>query len=424
MRRGGDVVAFAAAGREEALVDVVDHVGRAQVQVGADGGHVGCREAGQHQPAQAGRQVVNHHPDVRAFRPALRCGGIGQQHQRDQRGQDPWPGAQRVVGDVEPEGRAQGVLLVLRGKDALGDVAAAAGLGPGIPACPPVQRDQDEETEEEGRRGGRDEGESVARLAVDAVNGIEGADAIGQRVHSADGVDGKVREQDHHAHLQDELDQVRPKHSPHAGDGVVGEGEGEAAEDRGELLACSGEAKGQREDLRHGQVHPAHDDGVDREGQVNGAKAAQEGGGRAGVAELGELHVGQHAGAAPQRGEEEDGEHPGEQERPPQPVAGDALAVDEAGDDQRRVGGEGGGHHGSPGQPPGDVAAGEEELADVAGRALHVEEADGEVDRKISGDHQPIERRKNHRASTCNNVPSYCIGERRTIEINFGLTLG
>src|SRR6266702_962120 len=184
--------------------------------------------------------------------------------------------------DVEPEGRAEGVLLVLGGEDALGDVASASGFGSGIPACPPVEREQDKETEEERRGGGRDEGEGIARLGGGGVGEVECVDLRGERTHATDGVDCEVREQADHRHLENELEQVGPEYGPEAGDGVVGEGEGETAKDSGELLPGRGEAQGESENLAHGQVYPAHDDRVDREGKVDGAKSAEEGGGRPG----------------------------------------------------------------------------------------------------------------------------------------------
>ena len=59
--------------------------------------------------------------------------------------------------------------------------------------------------------------------------------------------------------------------------------------------------------------------------EIEGAEAAQEGGGFAGVADFGEFDVGHDAGAAPQAGVEEDGEHAARDEVPPQPVARDAA---------------------------------------------------------------------------------------------------
>ena len=129
-------------------------------------------------------------------------------------------------------------------------------------------------------------------------------DLGGEGRHAADGVDGEDGEEDDHGHFEDELDEVSPEDGPEAGDGVVSEGEGEADEDSGELAADGGDAESEGEDLAHGEVDPAHDDGIDGEGEVEGAEGAEEGGGGAGVAKFGEFHVSEDAGAAPERGEE------------------------------------------------------------------------------------------------------------------------
>ncbi len=131
--------------------------------------------------------------------------------------------------------------------------------------------------------------------------------------------------------------------------------------------------------------------------EIEGAKAAQEGGGFAGVADFGEFDVGHDAGAAPQAGVEEDGEHAAGDEVPPQPVAGDAAHRDHAGDGQRGVGGERGGDHRRAGQPPGDVAAGEEEFVDVFPGAGFVVEADGEVEKEVERDYQPVDGGELHK---------------------------
>ena len=55
------------------------------------------------------------------------------------------------------------------------------------------------------------------------------------------------------------------------------------------------------ENLHHREIDPAEDDAVDRDAEVERAKAAQERGGLARIAEFGELDVGHHAGTAPQR---------------------------------------------------------------------------------------------------------------------------
>ena len=65
---------------------------------------------------------------------------------------------------------------------------------------------------------------------------------------------------------------------------------------------------------------------------------------------------------------------------------------DHAGDGERRVGGEGRRHHRRAGQPPGDVAAGEEEFVDVLSGARLVVEADGEVKKEVERDDEPVDR--------------------------------
>ena len=69
--RGDDLGAVARVGLEEAQIDVVDQVGRAPVEVGADRAHVGGGEGRHQQAPKRRRQDVHHHPDVALF-------GIGQ----------------------------------------------------------------------------------------------------------------------------------------------------------------------------------------------------------------------------------------------------------------------------------------------------------------------------------------------------------
>jgi hypothetical protein len=129
---------------------------------------------------------------------------------------------------------------------------------------------------------------------------------------------------------------------------------------------------------------------------VERAKSAEKGSGTSAVANLGELHVREQAGTPPQPGEEEDGHHSGEQEAPPQPVAADALAVHEPGDHQRGVGGEGGGDHGSAGEPPVHVAPGDEVVVHgLAGAAAEVE-SEREGDAEIGDDGGPVEEGEGH----------------------------
>jgi hypothetical protein len=65
-------------------------------------------------------------------------------------------------------------------------------------------------------------------------------------------------------------------------------------------------------------------------------------------------------------------------------------------DRQGRVGGEGRGDHGRPGQPPGHVPAGDEEVADASRRPLPEVNPDPEADGEIGGDDGDVDRRQTH----------------------------
>ena len=109
---GVDVVALGRVLDEETLVEIVDEVGGAEVEMGADGGHIGCGKAGEHEASEAGGEVVDHDPDVCAFVSALGGAGVGEEDEGDEGGGDPRPGAEGVMGDVEPEGCADAVFFV------------------------------------------------------------------------------------------------------------------------------------------------------------------------------------------------------------------------------------------------------------------------------------------------------------------------
>ncbi len=126
------------------------------------------------------------------------------------------------------------------------------------------------------------------------------------------------------------------------------------------------------------------------------AKSAQERRGFARVPDLGELDVGHHAGAAPQPGVEEHREHPAHQEAPPDPVPRDAVARDQAGHHERRVGGERRRNHRRAGEPPGNVAPGKEELRRALAGACLVVEADADVEREVGGDDEPVDNGESH----------------------------
>src|SRR5581483_10689358 len=69
------------------------------------------------------------------------------QHNRNQSDQNPRPWPDRVVRDVEPQNGEQSLAFVLRAEDALRDVASAARLSAGIPECPPLHSEVDQQSD-------------------------------------------------------------------------------------------------------------------------------------------------------------------------------------------------------------------------------------------------------------------------------------
>ena len=92
-------------------------------------------------PRMECRQIVVHHQHEADFR----MGEAGVKDDDGEGGENPGPGANGVVSDVEPEDTEQALALVAGGEDALGDISAATGFGSGIPEGPPLQADVDEE---------------------------------------------------------------------------------------------------------------------------------------------------------------------------------------------------------------------------------------------------------------------------------------
>src|SRR5258708_25503986 len=92
-----------------------------------------------------------------------------------------------------------------------------------------------------------------------------------------------------------------------------------------------------------------------------------------------------------------DRQNSAEIEAPPNPVAGDTLRGHQTGDQQWGVGGESRGHHGSPGEPPGNAASGDEELFRVSAGAAAVVDADQKIDQQVSHNHDPIGGAQGHK---------------------------
>ena len=399
---------------QEAFVEVVDQVGGAPVEVRGHRAHVGGGEARQHEPAPRRGQEI--HEGLHVAGLAILERGV--ENDRGEAGDDPGPGPERVVGDLEEEGGEHAVPLRARAEDALGDIASASGLGARVPGRPPLHG----EIDPEGEQGHPGVGDDARRRDTDGQDGQRGrlaaevGDHLGlEHVDPAHGTDGVDRKHDDRAHLDDELDEVGPHHRPHARRHRVDGRDGEAdahghdlAADRHAEHADVLQAERDGQDLDHGPRHPAEDDQVDRDGEIEGAKPAQEGRGPAAVAQLGQLHVRHDLRAAPEAGEEEDGEHAAHHEVPPEPVARHAFGGDERCDYQRRVGGEGGGDHGRARQPPRGLPAGEEVLAEALPAAPGEIEPDDRAEEEVRGDDGPVDRRDGHAAATLCRLPPPC----------------
>ena len=150
-----DVVVLALARPQEALVEVVDEVRGAPVEVRQDRRRVRGDQAADHQPHPADRQdladhrgvgdVVPHPLGVEVREGRADVGELREDDERAEADQDPGPGPQHVVRDVEEEDAAERVALRARGEHALRDVAAAAGLGARVPDGPPLHGDRHDE---------------------------------------------------------------------------------------------------------------------------------------------------------------------------------------------------------------------------------------------------------------------------------------
>ena len=235
-----------------------------------------------------------------------------------------------------------------------------------------------------------------------------------QGVHTPDFFDRHPGQHDDHGHLQDELEKVGNQNAPQASDEGVQPGErdqnqhadhesGVTRIPQGVLERMSADRHLQhasllddgteqnRDNAHHRLRHPPQDEAVHEEAQVHRFEPTQKRGRLPAVSDLDELHVGQDLGAPPVTGEEEDGQHSSHTGTPPDPIAGNSLPGDQAGDQQWGVCGERRGDHRGSCQPPGDVAAGDEELFRVATGPPAVIEADQQIDQQVGDDHDPID---------------------------------
>jgi hypothetical protein len=213
-----------------------------------------------------------------------------------------------------------------------------------------------------------------------------------QRADSAHFLHGEPREQDDGRHLDDELHEVGPENRPHARGRRIAHRDDEAEPDGPQRLDAERDLK----DLDHRERDPTEDDQVDRQREVQRAEAAQERGGPAAVTDLGELHVGHHLRAPPEPRVEEHRQRAAHDEVPPEPVAGDSVRGDEAGHDERRVGGERRRDHRRAREPPRHGAPRDEVLLERLAALLREGEADADREDEVRRDDGPVEERQAH----------------------------
>jgi len=89
-------------------------------------------------------QVVGNDAFLHVREGLPQCFMIGKDDERGQRHEDPRPGPHGIMHDVEQQRGARRMALVFGGQHALGNVAAAAGLGPRVPHRPPLHGERNE----------------------------------------------------------------------------------------------------------------------------------------------------------------------------------------------------------------------------------------------------------------------------------------
>ncbi len=140
--RNRHVVLLGGSPVEEPFVEIVDEIGSAPIELGADRGHVGRGEARHHEAAPGRREQIYERLNVSRFmiiRDANRACNTGWvEENRAKSRDDPRPRPDGVVRNVEKECREDAITLGLGGEDSLRDVPAAAGLSTWIPGSPPL----------------------------------------------------------------------------------------------------------------------------------------------------------------------------------------------------------------------------------------------------------------------------------------------
>ena len=118
----------------EAPVEIGYEVRRPPIELGGDGRHKRRHETRKDDAPQRMWHVIVHQPHVRRLgmsKPRI-------QHNHREGSQNPRPGANSIVRDIEPQHREQTIALITRAEDPLGNIASASRLRAWIPKRPPL----------------------------------------------------------------------------------------------------------------------------------------------------------------------------------------------------------------------------------------------------------------------------------------------
>ena len=241
-----------------------------------------------------------------------------------ERRQNPRPWPQRVVREVKPQYRQQPVSFVLSAEDPLRDISSAARFRAGIPEGPPLHRQMHDEGDHR-QRPQSFAGEAAGKIrqkSRDVACSGSGRSAPRRKrtehlLHAPRGMHAVPSHSNYDRHLQHELKQIRPKYAPQSAQRNVDPCERHQEENADRQRLSIAHPQRRTDDVHHGLRHPAKDQTVHQQPEVDSAEPAKESGRLAGVAHLRELHVGNESRTAPQTREQEHRHHSRRQKTPP-----------------------------------------------------------------------------------------------------------
>src|SRR5271170_880154 len=360
-------------------------------------------------------------------------------HHRHQPRNHPGPWPQSVMRDVEPERRAQRVLLILGAEHALRHISASTWFGSGIPCQPPLHAQINDESQY--RQSPKRIRSQAAMKVWQERYGIRGFDTGRanivldhlqmhlQSLHPSNLRYRNPSQHNNHGHLQGKLKQVGDQHAPKPADKRVESGKRNQNKDAYEhrrisriaqrvlknvsadghlqhpALSNHG-AEQNRDDADHGLRHPSQNEAIHEKAEIDSLESAQKRRWLSPVAKFDQLDVGQYFSPPPIAREEENRHHAADAGTPPDPISRDALPGNQPTNQQGRVGGKSGGHHRSPSQPPGNIAARDEKLFRVPASPAAVVKTNQQIDQQVPNNDDPVRRSKGHEFSVDRDILS------------------